>query len=268
MESGKGQYGRNGEKQSGRGKIGRSSLLSPADKALFYNTYFSLIDYINRKYGIIKSINVLEEQDSIDSEQLNAIASKLWANPKKEIDEYLGSRTATVSTDSVNTGTGREDDSQNINTVYDAETCALLESWKRRVRGYFMIERYLKDGTIFISVRDGDSDDTECGYYGSGSYDSYNFVSNCDDGGSRGGHGHDTVGEVYLVKGLSMGYEAMFKGETLPLLVEATLLPFKNVIITDGLVAPYWLVGNGKMKVAFKDVYMTAKSKGKIRKTL
>lgn len=204
-----------------RGQKGQS-LLSPADKDLFYNTYFSLIDYVNRKYGIIRSLNVLEEQDSINPEELNVIASKLWANPKKEIDAYLAAK--------------------HITNHQESEAEELLQSWKRRIKGRFVIERYLKQGTIFISITEKNENE------------------DAEDAGN--------VGDVYLVKGLSLGYESMFRNEKLPLMVDATLLPFKNVIITDGLVAPYGVRFIGKLKSAFKDVYLKAKHEDRIHTEL
>ena len=54
----------------------------------------------------------------------------------------------------------------------------------------------------------------------------------------------------------------------MPLIVEATFMPFKDVIISDGLVMPYFvIVGNG-MKRMFKDVYLTAKKNGRIHRSL
>ena len=207
-----------GRDSEGRGKENKGSkgqsLLSPADKDLFYNTYFSLIDYVNRKYGIIRGLNVLEEQDSINPEELNAIASKLWANPKEEIDAYLAAN------------------------HQEPETEELLQSWKRRIKGRFVIERYLKQGTIFISIT------------------SITDKNENEDADTTG-----TASTVYFVKGLSLGYESMFRNEKLPLMVDATLLPFKNVIITDGLVAPYGVKFIGKLKNAYKEVYLKAKHK-------
>lgn len=208
-----------------RGKKGES-LLSPVDKDLFYNTYFSLIDYVNRKYGIIRRLNVLEEQDSINPEELNVIASKLWANPKKEIDAYLAANHT----------------AKHITNHQESEAEELLQSWKRRIKGRFVIERYLKQGTIFISITEKNENE------------------DAEDAGN--------VGDVYLVKGISLGYESMFRNEKLPLMVDATLLPFKNVIITDGLVAPYVVRFIGKLKSAFKDVYLKAKHEDRIHTEL
>ena len=67
------------------------------------------------------------------------------------------------------------------------------------------------------------------------------------------------IGDVYLVKGLSASFEDMFWDKPLPLMIDATLLPFKEMIITDGLFAPYRLIFGKGVRDAFKDVYMKAK---------
>ena len=54
----------------------------------------------------------------------------------------------------------------------------------------------------------------------------------------------------------------------MPLMIDATLLPFKDVIISDGLIMPYNVIIGGGMKKAFKDVYMKAKKEGRVISTL
>ena len=105
----------------------------------------------------------------------------------------------------------------------------IVRSWKRRIQGQFLMERHLKKGTIFISMEDE---------------------------------------EVYQVRGIISSWEEMFYGAPMPLLIEATFMPFRDVIISDGLVMPYFvIVGNG-MKRMFKDVYLTAKKNGRIHRSL
>ena len=91
------------------------------------------------------------------------------------------------------------------------------------------MERHLKKGTIFISVENE---------------------------------------EVYQVSGITSSWEEMFYGAPMPLMLEATFMPFRDVIISDGLVMPYnILIGSG-MKRMVKDVYMAAKKNGRIHRTL
>ena len=54
----------------------------------------------------------------------------------------------------------------------------------------------------------------------------------------------------------------------MPLMVEATLMPYRNIIITDGLIMPYNLMIGGNMTKTFRDVYMDAKRLGAIEKSL
>ena len=42
-------------------------------------------------------------------------------------------------------------------------------------------------------------------------------------------------------------------------MIDATLLPFRGMIVTDGLFAPYGLIFGKSVRNAFKDVYMKAK---------
>lgn len=77
------------------------------------------------------------------------------------------------------------------------------------VQGKFMMERHLKKGTIFISLEDE---------------------------------------EVYQVSGIISSWEEMFLGAPMPLMLEATFMPFRDVIISDGLVMPYNILVGGGMK--------------------
>lgn len=51
-------------------------------------------------------------------------------------------------------------------------------------------------------------------------------------------------------------------------MVEATLMPYQDVIITDGQIMPYNLMIGGNMKREFKEVYMTAKRNGELKMSL
>jgi hypothetical protein len=105
----------------------------------------------------------------------------------------------------------------------------IIRSWKRRVQGKFLMERHLKKGTIFISMENE---------------------------------------EVYQVSGIVSSWEEMFFFMPMPLIVEATFIPFRDVIISDGLVIPYNVLVGGGMKRMFKDVYMAAKKSGRIHQSL
>lgn len=101
----------------------------------------------------------------------------------------------------------------------------ILRSWKRRVSGQFILERHLKGGSIFI------------------------FNENA---------------LVFKVSGIVSSWDEMFPREYLPVVMEATLIPFKEVIITDGLVLPYNVAIGQNMKERFKEIYMSAKNSNEI----
>ena len=67
--------------------------------------------------------------------------------------------------------------------------------------------------------------------------------------------------EVYQVSGIISSWEEMFYGAP-------TFMPFRDVIISDGLVMPYNILVGGGMKRMFKDVYMAAKKSGRIHQSL
>ena len=102
----------------------------------------------------------------------------------------------------------------------------ILRGWKRRIRGKFIIERHLKKGSVFISTDDN---------------------------------------SVYLVNGIVSSWEEMLQYAPMPTLLDATLLPFKNVIISDGLVSVMPIIFGPNSKADFKEIYMDAKRNGEIK---
>jgi hypothetical protein len=89
-----------------------------------------------------------------------------------------------------------------------AEELDVIASWKHRVSGEFYLMRYLKKYAVFMPAKKSD--------------------------------------HLYGVLGLFDPIEVVVHGQPLPVLLKATLLPFKGQIIYDGLVAPYTvLFGKG-----------------------
>ena len=110
-----------------------------------------------------------------------------------------------------------------------AEHHEIVAGWKRCRKGTYILERNLKKGSVFISAEDA---------------------------------------EVYMVLGLFSPWEEMFGYRPLPVMMEAVLLPFRDKIITDGLVLLYNIVFGRGAAADFKDAYMDAKKNGKIRFSL
>ncbi len=105
----------------------------------------------------------------------------------------------------------------------------LLERWRHPVSGQFIIERHLAKGSIFIESK---------------------------------------VGNVYLVKGLTDPWSVMFANRTPPILLDTTLIPFRDCIISDGLTMMQNIYFSTEARNDFKDVYMHAKQNGKIISSL
>ena len=179
--------------------------LSQEDGELFYSLWLPLLDYVNRTYRLNRKLKSIVTAKEIDVAAAKKIANRLWSDVTI-IDEYL------------NENTGLPDEQREI-----------IQSWKRRIQGKFMMERHLKKGTIFISLENE---------------------------------------EVYQVSGIVSSWEEMFYGAPMPLILEATFIPFRDVIISDGLVMSYPLFVGGGMKRMFKDVYMSAKKDGRIHHSL
>ncbi len=110
-------------------------------------------------------------------------------------------------------------------TALPEEHQEILSCWKHRVSGTFMIERHLKKGSVFISTDNN---------------------------------------AVYLVNGIIDSWGEMFPDIPLPIIVKATLLPFRNVIITDGLVSAFPICFGRNIAIGLKETYLTAKQQGKI----
>ena len=105
----------------------------------------------------------------------------------------------------------------------------LLERWRHPVSGQFIIERHLVKGSIFIE---------------------------------------STEANVYLVKGLTDPWSVMFANRTPPILLDTTLIPFRDCIISDGLTMVQNIYFSTEARNNFKDVYMYAKQNGKIISSL
>lgn len=107
----------------------------------------------------------------------------------------------------------------------DKEETAIVSSWKRAIHGKFIVDRHLKKGSVLISVDNN---------------------------------------EVYVVKGIYSSWREMLESYPMPQIVEATLMPFRDVIIHDGIVAPYGVCLGRNMSEQSKLIYLEAKSKGNL----
>ena len=106
---------------------------------------------------------------------------------------------------------------------------SLLESWRRPISGRFVLERHLAKGSIFLESK---------------------------------------AGTVYLVKGLTDPWSVMFANMAPPILLDTTLIPFRDCIISDGLTMVQNIYFSTGARNDFKDVYMYAKQNDKIISSL
>ena len=105
----------------------------------------------------------------------------------------------------------------------------IVSSWKKHISGKFILERHLKKGSIFINLDDE---------------------------------------KVYLVKGLNSTWNEMLDGMPPPVLLNVTLLPWKDVIISDGLVTLTPVYFGKGYSTEFKEIYMNAKHNSAIFNSL
>jgi len=108
------------------------------------------------------------------------------------------------------------------------DSLEIIRRWQRFLKGSFFIFRHLKKGTIFI----GDND------------------------------------QVYSVHGIQDPLEEIIPAYALPQMVQAVLLPFKGLIIYDGLLAGYNVHFGGGIRGNLKNAYDIAKTKNLINTSL
>lgn len=180
--------------------------LSKEDAKLFYELWFPLLDFVNERLKIDSFIGKIQGAEHLNPAQVKKIANALWDDVGL-IDKYL----------------------KKYGDILSAENRLIIEGWKRRIVGDFILERNLKSGSPFISTR---------------------------------------TNEVYLVKGIVSSWEEMFFYRSPPIMLEAVLLPFRDTIITDGLVSAYNVSFGGGYSGEFREIYMDAKKRGRIHKSI
>jgi hypothetical protein len=174
--------------------------LNEEDSILFYKLFFLIIDYVNYKKDVDPSL-IFRPDQTADVNKIIKVADVLWENPVM-IDRFLRTEGKDL--------TSREK--------------KILKSWKKRIRGSFILERHLKNGSIFLSEDN----------------------------------------KVYEVKGIVSTWDEMFSYRKPPIWLEGTLIPFEDCIISDGLVFERPIYFRGGAKQMMKNNYMNAKKNGEI----
>ncbi len=106
---------------------------------------------------------------------------------------------------------------------FTPEELNLIASWKHRISDEFYLMRYLKKYAVFIPAKKSD--------------------------------------HLYGVLGLFDPIEVVVRGQPLPVLLKATLLPFKGQIIYDGLVAPYTVLFGKGIRTDLDNIFRRLKAK-------
>lgn len=104
--------------------------LERSDAELFYQLWFPLLDFVNRKYHICPETETISQQQGVDARDAKAIADYLWSNTEV-IEEYL------------------------VCAKLPDEYAQIVAGWKHRKQGRYILERHLKKGSVFISAEDG-----------------------------------------------------------------------------------------------------------------
>ena len=104
--------------------------LEQSDAELFYQLWFPLLDFVNRKYRISPDTGRIDKRHGVDACDAKKIADYLWSNTEV-IEEYLS--TAKLPN----------------------EYAQIVAGWKQCKPGRYILERHLKKGSVFISAEDG-----------------------------------------------------------------------------------------------------------------
>lgn len=180
----------------------------------FYALLSGLANFVNAKYNLHPEVMNIDYNlhDAAGTEKARYdMVQTLWDRPEY-IDEYLAEGGAALP-------------------EKDKETIA---SWKRYVRGRFVLERALKSGGVLLGPAD---DDDACGYL------VQNFMLEWSDTVIR-------------------------NGLQIPLYVRTTLLPYDGVIVTDGFTEYLPIFIGGGLKKIYKEAYSELKKEGRVLKTL
>lgn len=173
--------------------------LSKEDVELFYKLYHPLLVYVNKKFKIIKGIDSPEDFKKFPIGDIVKLRDWLYKQPDS-IDSFVSENPLHFSPNELK----------------------IINSWKNFIKGRFLIFRYLKDYTVFLSM---------------------------DEKQPR----------AYGVLALNSTFEEMF-GPYLPIMVDAVLLPFNDKIIYDSLFSTYSITFGGNMRRRFNDSYQLSKS--------
>jgi len=157
--------------------MNEAAQITPEERKFFYETWYKLLDYVNRKLKVVNYEFSLTYLDIRDESQLMKIRDEMWKNPHL-ISEFI-----------------------NVVDNLTASEIELLSAWeKHHVKGKFMLIKHTAIDSILMCLED------------------------------------DSLAKMYAVKGLTNSIAGMVRRK-LPIMLETTLLPFKDVIVYDSFMA-------------------------------
>ena len=104
--------------------------LEQSDAKLFYQLWFPLLDFVNRKYRVCPRAGRIDQTHGVDGRDAKEIADYLWSHIEV-IEEYLAV------------------------AELPEEYAQIIAGWKQCKPGRYILERHLKKGSVFISTKDG-----------------------------------------------------------------------------------------------------------------
>lgn len=95
--------------------------LEESDAKLFYQLWFPLLDFVNRKYHVCPETETIDQRQGVDARDAKAIADYLWSHTDV-IEEYLAV------------------------AELPNEYAQIVAGWKQCKPGRYILERHLKKG--------------------------------------------------------------------------------------------------------------------------
>ncbi len=174
-------------------------IVSEEDVRLFYKLNLPLLLYANQQRGVIEGATTADEFARLPLKEKSLIRDALYDHPEL-IDSFV------------------EENPRN----FSEDELEVVRSWKEFIRGRFVLFRYLKKYTIFLST--------------------------------------DSPPKAYGVLALLDSFEEIV-GQPPPILVDAVLLPLKGQIIYDGFLAPYTISFGPGIRRGMNETYQATKAR-------
>ena len=95
--------------------------LEQSDAELFYQLWFPLLDFVNRKHHVCPETETIDQRQGVDTRNAKKIADYLWSHIEV-IEKYLAA------------------------AELPNEYAQIVTGWKQRKSGRYILERHLKKG--------------------------------------------------------------------------------------------------------------------------